>query len=120
MVDLEKHHANTDIQEINRKLDFLINEVNEIRRDIKDLQTENADDLYQLNSKFYKFFNDLQGQLFEFQSKIYSGSKNVAKQIQDLQSQNAYSHFMNKSFSLTSAIIFGGLAWLLSLILILD
>lgn len=119
-VSLEKHHTAAELQEINRKLDFLMNEVSEIRRDLKDLQTENADDLYQLNSKFYKFCNELQGQFFEFQSKIYSGSKDVSKQLQDLQAQNAYSRFMSKSFSISSALLFGGLAWLLSLIIILD
>ena len=118
-VSLEKNINPTEIQNINRKLDFLIDEVQNIRREMQDLETQNSDKLYQLDSRFYKLCSDLQHQIYEFQNKFYSGTKNVTQELKELQSQTGYSHFL-KNISLTSAVMMGGLAWLLSMILILD
>jgi len=118
-VSLEKNINPTEIRDINRKLDFLIDEVQNIRREMQDLQTKNADRLYQLDTRFYKLCGDLQHQIYEFQNKFYSGTKNVSQELKELQSQTGYSHFL-KNLSLTSALMAGGLAWLISMILILE
>lgn len=118
-VSLEKNINPTEIRDINRKLDFLIDEVQNIRREMQDLQTKNADKLYQLDTRFYKLCGDLQHQIYEFQNKFYSGTKNVSQELKELQSQTGYSHFL-KNLSLTSALMVGGLAWLISMILILE
>lgn len=118
-VSLEKNINPTEIRDINRKLDFLIDEVQNIRREMQDLQTKNADRLYQLDTRFYKLCGDLQHQIYEFQNKFYSGTKNVSQELKELQSQTGYSHFL-KNLSLTSALMAGGLAWLISMILIFE
>ena len=57
------------------ELDFLIGEVKNIRHNMKELQAPNT------GSNFYKFCNDLQSQIYKFQSKFYSGSKNVSNEL---------------------------------------
>ena len=118
-VSLVKDYSHSELQEINKKLDFLISEITDIRREMKDLKTQNSDDLYQLSSRFYKLCSDLQSQSFDFQTKLYNGNKNVSKQLQDLQTQAAYSRFANKSFSF-STMMFCGIMWLIFMILIFD
>lgn len=118
-VSLVKDYSHSELQEINKKLDFLISEITDIRREMKDLKTQNSDDLYQLSSRFYKLCSDLQSQFFDFQTKLYNGNKNVSKQLQDLQNQAAYSRFSNKSFSF-STMMFCGIMWLIFMILIFD
>ena len=118
-VSLEKNCASTEIQEINQKLDFLIDEVKNIRRDMNELQSQNTDKLYQLDSNFYKLCSELQSQIYKFQSEFYSGNQNVSRELKELQEQTAYSRFMNKVLPLTP-VFFVGMLWLLIIATIID
>ena len=119
-ISLEKNCNSTEIQEINQKLDFLIDEVKNIRRDMKELQSQNTDKLYQLDSRFYKLCSDLQSQIYKFQSEFYSGNQNVSKELKELQEQTTYSRFMDKVLPLTPAFLIVGMVWLFLIVLILD
>ena len=119
-VSLEKNCASSEIQEMNRKLDFLIDEVKNIRRDMNELQSQNTDKLYKLDSNFYKLCSDLQSQIYKFQSEFYSGSKNVSKELKELQEQTTYSRFLDKVLPWTPAIFIGGTFWLILIATILD
>lgn len=119
-VSLEKNCDSVKMQEINQKLDFLIDEVKSIRRDMKELQSQNTDKLYQLDSRFYKLCSDLQSQIYKFQSDFYSGTKDVSKELKELQEQTTYSRFIDKVLPLTPAIMIGGMVWLFLIAIILD
>lgn len=119
-VSLEKNCDSVKMQEINQKLDFLIDEVKSIRRDMKELQSQNTDKLYQLDSRFYKLCSDLQSQIYKFQSDFYSGTKDVSKELKELQEQTTYSRFIDKILPLTPAIMIGGMVWLFLIAIILD
>ena len=119
-ISLEKNCNSAEIQEINQKLDFLIDEVKNIRRDMKELQSQNTDKLYQLDSRFYKLCSDLQSQIYKFQSEFYSGNQNVSKELKELQEQTTYSRFMDKVLPLTPAFLIVGMVWLFLIVLILD
>ena len=119
-VSLEKNCDSVKMQEINQKLDFLIDEVRSIRHDMKELQSQNTDQLYQLDSRFYKLCSDLQSQIYKFQSDFYSGTKDVSKELKELQEQTTYSRFIDKVLPLTPAIMIGGIVWLFLIAIILD
>lgn len=119
-VSLEKNCTPSEIKEINRKLDFLIEEVKDIRRDMKEMQSQNTDKLYRLDSRFYKLCSDLQSQIYNFQSEFYSGTKNVSKGLKELQEQSTYSRFIDKIVPLTPAVLIGGIVWLFLIAVILD
>lgn len=119
-VSLEKNCASTEIQEINQKLDFLIDEVKNIRRDMKELQSQNTDKLYQLDSNFYKLCSDLQSQIYKFQSEFYSGNQNVSRELKELQEQTTYSRFIDKVLPLVPTFLIGGALWLFLIAIIFD
>lgn len=119
-ISLEKNCNSAEIQEINQKLDFLIGEVKSIRRDMKELQSQNTDKLYQLDSRFYQLCSDLQSQIYKFQSEFYSGNQNISRELKELQEQTTYSRFMDKVLPLTPAFLIGGMVWLFLITIILD
>ena len=87
---------------------------------MKELQSQNTDKLYQLDSRFYKLCSDLQSQIYKFQSEFYSGNQNVSKELKELQEQTTYSRFMDKVLPLTPAFLIVGMVWLFLIVLILD
>lgn len=119
-ISLEKNCNSAEIQEINQKLDFLIGEVKSIRHDMKELQSQNTDKLYQLDSRFYQLCSDLQSQIYKFQSEFYSGNQNISRELKELQEQTTYSRFMDKVLPLTPAFLIGGMVWLFLIAIILD
>ncbi len=113
-VSLDK---NSEAQ-INEKLDFIIGEIQNLQRDINalksnvaDLQEKNQDQLYRLDSRFYRLCGDLQNQLYKFQSEFYSGSRNIKEELRDLQEKTGYSRFMDKVLPWSPLIIAGGTLW---------
>ena len=119
-VSLEKHANISDIQDINRKLDFLIDEVKNIHRDIEDLQSQNTDKLYQLDLRFYKLFSDLQHQIYDFQSKFFKGNRNISEEIRELQTHTTYSKFIEKILIWSPAFIGMSIWFIIMLVIILD
>lgn len=119
-VSLEKYANTSDIQEINHKLDFLIDEVKNIRRDMEDLQSQNTDKLYQMDSRFYKLCSDLQHQIYDFQNKFYSGNKNITEEIRELQTRTTYSKFTEKILTWFPAFVGMGLWFVIMMIMIFD
>ena len=119
-VSLEKNYNSKEIQDINRKLDFLIDEVQNIRRDMQDLQSQNSDKLYRLDSRFYKLCGDLQQQIYEFQNKFYRGNKNITEELKELQTRTTYSRLMEKIITWSPAIIGMGFWFIVMMLLLLD
>ena len=106
--------------DINRKLDFLIDEVKNIHRDIEDLQSQNTDKLYQLDLRFYKLFSDLQHQIYDFQSKFFKGNRNISEEIRELQTHTTYSKFIEKILIWSPAFIGMSIWFIIMLVIILD
>ena len=119
-VSLKKNNAPSEIQDINRKLDFMIDEVQNLRRDMQDLQSQNSDKLYQLDSRFYKLCGDLQQQIYEFQNKFYSGNRNVTEELKELQNRTSYSLMIEKLMAWFPAFIGLGFWFIIMLIILLD
>lgn len=113
-VSLDK---NSEAQ-INEKLDFIIGEIKNMQRDINslksnvaELQEKNQDQLYRLDSRFYRLCGDLQNQLYKFQTEFYSGSRDVKDELKELQEKTTYSRFLDKILPWSPLIIAGGTIW---------
>lgn len=119
-ISLEKHATTSDVQEINNKLDFLIDEVKNIRRDMENLQSQNSEKLYQLDSRFYKLCGDLQHQIYEFQNKFYSGNKNITEEIRELQTKTTHSKVMERLITWFPAFVGMGLWFIIMLVILFD
>lgn len=128
-VSLEKKIGNSDAQisEVSQKLDFLISEIQTLQREVdslksnmSDLQEKNREQLYRLDSQFYKLCSDLQNQIYKFQSAFYEGSRDVKDELKELQDKTRYSRFVEKILPWTPAILIGGAAWMLILRLIFE
>lgn len=123
-VSLEK---NSDIQEINKKLDFLIGEITQLKSDVKNLKSKNEEQLYKLDSRIYGICSEVISSLYKMQSSIYNyssdmrdGNRKITEEVKELQSKTTYSKFMER-FALWSPIIFIGLiTWFVILFIILD
>ena len=123
----KKTDSSAKIQEVNQKLDFLIGEIQTLQREVNslksnmsDLQEKNREQLYRLDSQFYKLCSDLQSQIYKFQSAFYEGSRDVKDELKELQDRTTYSRFLDKILPWTPAILIGGAAWMLILRMILD
>lgn len=119
--------SNAQIREVNQKLDFLIGEIQTLQREVNslksnmdDLQEKNREQLYRLDSQFYKLCSDLQNQIYKFQSAFYEGSRDVKDELKELQDKTRYSRFVEKILPWTPAILIGGAAWMLILRLIFE
>ena len=106
------------IQAINEKLDFLIDEVQDIRRNMLDLQTANKEQLYKVDSQLYSVCSDLKSQIYKFQSEFYDGNQNVKEELRELQKKTSYSRFMDKMLPWSPAILIGGGIWAMVLLAI--
>ncbi len=106
------------IQALNEKLDFLIDEVQDLRRNMRDLQTANKEQLYKVDSQLYSVCSDLKSQIYKFQSEFYDGSHHVKEELKELQKQTSYSRFMDKMLPWSPAILIGGGIWAMVLLAI--
>ncbi len=106
------------IQALNAKLDFLIDEVQDLRRNMRDLQTANKEQLYKVDSQLYSVCSDLKSQIYKFQSEFYDGSHHVKEELKELQKQTSYSRFMDKMLPWSPAILIGGGIWAMVLLAI--
>ncbi|MBO4401612.1 MAG: hypothetical protein J5809_07180 [Selenomonadaceae bacterium] len=123
----KKADSNVQIKEVSQKLDFLISEIQTLRHEVdslksnmSDLQEKNREQLYRLDSQFYKLCSDLQNQIYKFQSAFYEGSRDVKDELKELQDKTRYSRFVEKILPWTPAILIGGAAWMLILRLIFE
>lgn len=123
----KKTDSSAQIQEVNQKLDFLIDEIQTLQREVNslksnmgELQEKNREQLYRLDSQFYKLCSDLQSQIYKFQSAFYEGSRDVKDELKELQERTSYSRFLDKILPWTPAILIGGAAWVMILRIILD
>lgn len=126
-LDKKANKSDAQIQEVNQKLDFLIGEIKTLQREVDslksnmgELQEKNREQLYRLDSQFYKLCSDLQSQIYKFQSAFYEGSRDVKDELKELQEHTSYSRFIDKILPWTPAILIGGAAWMLILRMILD
>lgn len=123
----KKAESSAQIQEVSQKLDFLIGEIQTLQREVNslksnmsELQEKNREQLYRLDSQFYKLCSDLQNQIYKFQSAFYEGSRDVKDELKELQERTSYSRFLDKILPWTPAILIGGAAWVMILRIILD
>lgn len=123
----KKAESSAQIQEVSQKLDFLIGEIQTLQREVNslksnmsELQEKNREQLYRLDSQFYKLCSDLQSQIYKFQSAFYEGSRDVKDELKELQERTSYSRFLDKILPWTPAILIGGAAWVMILRIILD
>lgn len=123
----KKAESSVQIHEVSQKLDFLISEIQTLQREVNslksnmsELQEKNREQLYRLDSQFYKLCSDLQSQIYKFQSAFYEGSRDVKDELKELQERTSYSRFLDKILPWTPAILIGGAAWVMILRIILD
>lgn len=123
----KKAESSVQIHEVSQKLDFLIGEIQTLQREVNslksnmsELQEKNREQLYRLDSQFYKLCSDLQSQIYKFQSAFYEGSRDVKDELKELQEHTSYSRFLDKILPWTPAILIGGAAWVMILRIILD
>lgn len=139
-ISLKKNDAdsNVDIQEINKKLDLLINEVATIKKEMNLLQSKNEaqslnldsrlhnvcgdlkEHIYKLQSTIYEFNSDWRDGIYKLSSKITDSNYKVEREVRELQNQTTSSNFLNKFLPWSPVIIFGGTIWLLILLAILE
>ena len=125
-ISLEK---NSDIQEINQKLDFLIGEVTQLKSEINNLKSSNEEKIYKLDSRLYGVCSEVITNLYKLQSTIYNYSSDcregirelqskfhdegysVGKKLDDLQDKTIYSRFIEKLLIFSPLIAGGGVLW---------
>lgn len=123
-VSLEK---NSDIQEINKKLDFLIGEVTQLKSEMNMMKSKNEEQIYKLDSRIYGVCSDLKDHIYKLKSTIYDSSSKlsdshyrVQKEIEELQNQTTYSKFIDKVLPWSPLILTGGVIWAMVLHAILS
>lgn len=125
-VSLDKN-SNTEIQEINKKLDFLISEVAQIKSEMNRLQSNNEDRLYKLDSRIHGVCGEVINNLYKLQSSIYNyssdfrdGNRKISDEVKELQKQTTNSQLVEKFFAYSPLIIIGVTIWFVILILVLN
>ena len=115
-ISLDKNHS--EIQEINKKLDFLIGEVANIKGEMSRLQSKNEEQIYKLDSRIYHVCSDLKEHIYKLQSAVYDSSSKlsdshyrVQKEIEELQNQTTYSKFIDRFLPWSPLIAGGGVVW---------
>lgn len=125
-VSLEK---NSDIREINKKLDYLIGEVTQLKSEMNNLKSSNEEKIYKLDSRLYGVCSEVITNLYKLQSTIYNYSSDcregirelkskfhdegysVGKKLDDLQDKTIYSRFIEKLLVFSPLIAGGGVLW---------
>ena len=122
-VSLEKN--SDDIREINKKLDFLINEVAALKSEVNDLKSDNEDKIYKLDSKIYGVCSEVISNLYKLQSTIYNYSsdsrdntRKITEEVKELQKQTTYSRFLEKLWILSPAFMIIAVTWFIVLIIL--
>ena len=122
-VSLEKN--SDDIREINKKLDFLINEVVALKSEVNDLKSDNEDKIYKLDSKIYGVCSEVISNLYKLQSTIYNYSsdsrdntRKITEEVKELQNQTVYSKFVEKLLILSPAFMIIAMTWFILLIIL--
>ncbi len=123
-ISLEK---NSELQEINKKLDFLIGEVTQLKSEMNLMKSKNEEQIYKLDSRIYGVCSEMITNLYKLQSTIYNyssdcrdGNRKITEEVKELQTRTTYSKFMER-FALWSPIVFIGLiTWFIVLFIILS
>lgn len=123
-VSLEKSSnvSNAQMNEINEKLNFLISEVVQLKKDMNHLQSKNDNEFYRFDSQFRSLCSDLKDHIYKLKSTVYDGNLKLSernyeltKEIQELQRQTSYSKFVDKLLPLSPIVLAGGTVWLIFL-----
>ena len=118
--------SDVQMKEMNEKLDFLISEVVQLKKDMNCLQSKNDTEFYKYDSQFRMLCSDLKEHIYKLKSTVYDGNSELSKknyeltkEIQELQEQTTYSRFLDKLLPLSPLILAGGTVWLIFLYKIL-
>lgn len=132
-ISLKKNKDDPDaqIQAVNEKLDFLINEIREIKIEMNRLQASNDDKMYKLDSRIYSVCSSLKEQVYKLESKVYEGNSDLRNSIyhldtrvyqnagdlkegiKNLQNKTTYSRFLDNILPWSPLIIAGGTIWVM-------
>ena len=121
-VSLKKNDA--QIQEVNEKLDQILGEIAEIRREVNRLKSADEENLYQLDVKIRNVARNLTDEIYKIDRRMYNNhdelSRNFRKIDKRIDDNSALAVFIDKVLPWTPAILIGGAAWLLIIGAILD
>ncbi len=125
-VSLDKNNGSSDVQlqTVNEKLDQILGEIAEIRREVNRLKSADEENLYQLDVKIRNVARNLTDEIYKIDRRMYSNhdelSRNFRKIDKRIDDNSALSVFIDKVLPWTPAILIGGAAWLLIIGAILD